>query len=99
MRSGYFQREDGARTGTIMLWAVKNLGASPEAFGGTGAVRSVTIHGRHGGRPSSIKAEASFGVSDPMGINNVSIKSAWLFAWEQRNEAAEAAKKARVPNL
>jgi hypothetical protein len=53
MRSGYFQREDGARTGTIMLWA----------------------------------------------INNVGIKSAWLYAWEQRNEAAEAAKKARVPNL
>ena len=50
MRSGYFLREDGARTGTIMLWA----------------------------------------------INNVSIKSAWLYAWEQRNEAA---KKARVPNL
>ena len=50
--------------------AVKNLGASPEAFGGTGAVRSVTIHGRHGGRPSSIKAEASFGVSDPMGMND-----------------------------
>lgn len=53
MRSGYFQREDGARTGTIMLWA----------------------------------------------INNVSIKSAWLYAWEKRNEDAEAAKKARVPNL
>jgi hypothetical protein len=53
MRSGYFQRNDGARTGTIMLW----------------------------------------------GINNVSIKSAWLYAWEKRNEEAEAAKKARVPNL
>ena len=47
---------------------VKNTGASPEAFGGTGDVRSFTIHGRHGGRPSSIKAEASFGVSDPMGM-------------------------------
>ena len=53
MRSGYFQREDGARTGTIMLWA----------------------------------------------INNVSIKTAWLYAWEKRNEAVEAAKKSRVPNL
>lgn len=53
MRSGYYQREDGARTGTIMLWAV----------------------------------------------NNVSLKSGWLTAWEKRNEAAEAAKKSRVPNL
>ena len=51
---------DSRRT---ILAGVKNLGASPEAFGGTGAVRSVTIHGRHGGRPSSNKAEASFGVS------------------------------------
>lgn len=25
MRSGYFQREDGARTGTIMLWAINNV--------------------------------------------------------------------------
>ena len=49
------------------LEEVKN----PEAFGGTGAVRSVTIHGRHGGRPSSIKAEASFGVSDPTGMNRL----------------------------
>jgi len=53
MRSGYFQREDGARTGTIMLWA----------------------------------------------INNVSIKSAWLYAFEKRNDEAEAAKKTHVPNL
>ena len=53
MRSGYYQRDDGARTGTIMLW----------------------------------------------GINNVSIKSAWLYACEKRNEAAEAAKKAHVPSL
>ena len=43
----------------------KNLGASPEAYGGTGSVRSVAIHGRHGGRPSSNKDEASFGGSDP----------------------------------
>ena len=49
------------------LEEVKN----PEAFGGTGAVRSVTIHGRHGGRPSSIKAEACFGVSDPMGMKDI----------------------------
>ena len=53
MRSGYFLREDGARTGTIMLWA----------------------------------------------INNVSIKSAWLYAWENRNAALEEQKKARIPNL
>ena len=42
--------------------------ASPEASGGTGAVRSVAIHGRHGGRPSSSHDEAGFGVSDPMGM-------------------------------
>lgn len=53
MRSGYFLREDGARTGTIMLWA----------------------------------------------INNVSIKSAWLYAWEKRNEALEEQQKMKVPNL
>ncbi|MEI6033365.1 MAG: SWIM zinc finger family protein [Verrucomicrobiae bacterium] len=46
----------------------QNLGASPEAFGRTGSVRSVAIHGRHGGRPSSNKAEAIFGISDPQGI-------------------------------
>ena len=55
------------------LKGIKSSGASPEAFGGTGAVRSVAIHGRHGGRPSSNKAEASFGVSDPMGINAASL--------------------------
>ena len=38
---------------------------NPGAFGGTGSVRSVAIHGRHGGRPSSNKS--SFGVSDPRG--------------------------------
>lgn len=53
MRSGYFLREDGARTGMIMLWA----------------------------------------------INNVSIKSAWLLAWEKRNEALEEQKRTKVPNL
>ena len=53
MRSGYFQREDGARTGTIMLWA----------------------------------------------INNVSIKSAGLYAWEKQNEAVKEASKRRVPDL
>jgi len=53
MRSGYFQRQDGARTGTIMLWA----------------------------------------------INNVSIKSAWLTAWEKRNSEAAAAQETRVPDL
>lgn len=26
MRSGYYQREDGAQTGTIMLWAINNVG-------------------------------------------------------------------------
>ena len=49
---------------------VKNLGASPEAFGGTGSVRSVALYG---GRPSSIKAEASFGVSDPQGMKIIGI--------------------------
>jgi len=42
---------------------------NPGAFGGTAAVRSVAIHGRHRGRPSSNKAEASFGVSDPKEMN------------------------------
>lgn len=53
MRSGYFLREDGARTGTIMLWA----------------------------------------------INSVSIKSAWLYAWEKRNEVLEEQNRTKVPNL
>jgi len=44
-------------------------GKNPEAYGRTGAVRSVAIHGRHGGRPSSNQAEASFGVSDTLGMN------------------------------
>jgi predicted RNA binding protein YcfA (HicA-like mRNA interferase family) len=57
---------------------VKNPGASPEAFGGTGSVRSVAIHGRHGGRPSSSKAEASFGGSDPKGMNQCQLASALL---------------------
>jgi len=34
--------------------------AISEAFGGTGAGRSAAFYGRHGGRPSSKKAEAGF---------------------------------------
>ena len=57
-----------ALPGSDPIASVKNLGASPEAFGGTGSVRAVAIDGRHGGRPSSSKAEASLGVSDPTGM-------------------------------
>jgi hypothetical protein len=44
---------------------ITNPGARPEAFGGSGSVRSVAIHGRH-----SI-VEASIGVSDPKGMKQM----------------------------
>ena len=50
---------------------INNLGARFEAFGGTGAVRSVEINGRHGGRPSSNRGEKGFGVSAPTRINRL----------------------------
>jgi len=47
----------------------RTSGHAPSARG-AGSIRSVAIHGRHGGRPSSSKAEASFGASDPKGIKS-----------------------------
>ena len=91
--------KNGRNSGLLHPKSKGLRGKPSEAFGGTGAVRSVAIDGRHGSRPSRNKAKANYGVSGPKGNEMVSPNAAHLAPRRERGRPARICSgvRARCP--